>query len=110
MSSVASTIERAFTTATSTAKVADLQRDIVDPTSGPVHGLTTDHGVKVSNTDDWCVFMLSRRNHIINRLARLKVIDGRAGPSLLEDQISREKIHRFDHERYPIYISLDNHC
>lgn len=81
MSSVTSAIKQAFTTATSTAKVADLQRDIVDPS---VHGLTTDHGVKVSNTDDW-----------------LKVTEGKAGPSLLEDQISREKIHRFDHERIP---------
>jgi catalase len=24
-----------------------------------------------------------------------------SGPSLLEDQIAREKIHRFDHERIP---------
>lgn len=33
---------------------------------------------------------------------RLKVTDGqRAGPSLLEDHIAREKIHRFDHERIP---------
>ena len=35
-------------------------------------------------------------------LFRLKVSDGiHAGPSLLEDQIAREKIHRFDHERIP---------
>lgn len=34
--------------------------------------------------------------------SRLKVQDGtHTGPSLLEDQISREKIHRFDHERIP---------
>ena len=58
MSSVTSTIKQAFASATSTAKVADLQRDIVDPTSGSVRGLTTDHGVKVSNTDDWCISML----------------------------------------------------
>jgi catalase len=33
---------------------------------------------------------------------RLKVSDGQhTGPSLLEDQIGREKIHRFDHERIP---------
>ncbi|KAG6864749.1 hypothetical protein C0991_007424, partial [Blastosporella zonata] len=32
---------------------------------------------------------------------RLKVSDGGAGPSLLEDHISREKIHHFDHERIP---------
>jgi catalase len=34
--------------------------------------------------------------------ARLKATDGTApGPSLLEDQIGREKITRFDHERIP---------
>jgi catalase len=32
----------------------------------------------------------------------LKVSNGStSGPSLLEDQIAREKIHRFDHERIP---------
>ncbi|KAH8431393.1 catalase catA [Aspergillus melleus] len=47
--------------------------------------LTTDHGVKISNTDQW-----------------LRSVDeNRTGPSLLEDQIAREKIHRFDHERIP---------
>jgi len=35
-------------------------------------------------------------------LFRLRITDGRHnGPSLLEDQIGREKIHRFDHERIP---------
>jgi len=29
-------------------------------------------------------------------------VDGdKTGPALLEDQIAREKIHRFDHERIP---------
>ncbi|KAI9042323.1 catalase catA [Aspergillus affinis] len=47
--------------------------------------LTTDHGVKISNTDQW-----------------LRSVDeNHTGPSLLEDQIAREKIHRFDHERIP---------
>ncbi|KAF7597341.1 hypothetical protein BBP40_006281 [Aspergillus hancockii] len=47
--------------------------------------LTTDHGVRVSDTDHW-----------------LKSVDGNhTGPMLLEDQIAREKIHRFDHERIP---------
>lgn len=33
---------------------------------------------------------------------RLRITDGRHnGPSLLEDQIGREKVHRFDHERIP---------
>lgn len=60
-----------------------MKRDTIDVTSES--GLTTDHGVKVSNTDTWS-----------------KVSDGQHnGPSLLEDQIGREKIHRFDHERIP---------
>ena len=38
--------------------------------------LTTDHGVKISNTDQW-----------------LRSVDeNRTGPSLLEDQIAREKV------------------
>ncbi|EEP78713.1 catalase A [Uncinocarpus reesii 1704] len=64
-------------------KIKDLARDTSD-----VHApatITTDHGTKVSNTDNW-----------------LKSVDDhRTGPSLLEDQIAREKIHRFDHERIP---------
>ncbi|KAL1955823.1 hypothetical protein VTO42DRAFT_8062 [Malbranchea cinnamomea] len=64
-------------------KVADLARDTTD-VHAPV-SLTTDHGVKVHNTDNW-----------------LRVVDEKhTGPSLLEDQIAREKIHRFDHERIP---------
>jgi len=47
--------------------------------------LTTDFGVKQSNTDDW-----------------LKVAtEDKTGPMLLEDGHGREKIHRFDHERIP---------
>ncbi|VDB85012.1 unnamed protein product [Peniophora sp. CBMAI 1063] len=68
---------------TNTKKVNDLARNTVEVTPGA--NLTTDHGVKISNTDDW-----------------LKVTDGSStGPMLLEDQIGREKIHRFDHERIP---------
>lgn len=47
--------------------------------------ITTDWGVKQSNTDDW-----------------LKVTaEDKQGPMLMEDAFSREKIHRFDHERIP---------
>ncbi|PYH42895.1 catalase catA [Aspergillus saccharolyticus JOP 1030-1] len=64
-------------------KAVDLERDTVDVTTEQRQ--TTDHGVPISNTDNW-----------------LKAVDGdRTGPSLLEDQIAREKIHRFDHERIP---------
>ncbi len=36
-----------------TAKVTDLQKDTHVPSSKT--GLTTDHGVFVSDTDNWCV-------------------------------------------------------
>ena len=55
-------------------KVADMSRDTTD-----VHApnpFTTDHGTKVENTDNW---------------ARV-VDDKHTGPSLLEDQIAREKV------------------
>jgi len=70
------------------AKVASIKADIVD---GHVKSqkMTTDFGVPVPETaaNAW-----------------LKVVDsesGRQGPALLEDSISRERIHRFDHERIP---------
>ncbi|KAK9234006.1 catalase [Lipomyces kononenkoae] len=64
-------------------KAADITRDTVAVKHGKF--ITTDHGVPVHNTDNW-----------------LRVVDGHhSGPSLLEDQIAREKIHRFDHERIP---------
>lgn len=53
MSSVMEPAKQAFTAATSTNKVVDLQRDIQEPRTG--EHLTTDHGVKVSDTDNWCV-------------------------------------------------------
>lgn len=72
--------------ATRNKKNVDLERDTVSVLS--VHAKlpqTTDHGVPVENPENW-----------------LRVTDeNRTGPSLLEDQIAREKIHRFDHERIP---------
>ncbi|KAJ6506992.1 catalase-like domain-containing protein [Mycena sanguinolenta] len=74
-----STIQNIF----QTAKIKDLASVTEEVTAKT--GITTDHGVPVSDTDNW-----------------LKVTNGQnAGPSLLEDQIAREKIHRFDHERIP---------
>jgi catalase len=96
--SVFSTVKHAFDNILDTTKIKDLTADTVHVT--PASGLTTDHGVKVSDTDNWYVWlsMIKRRAYP----HRLKVTDGiHAGPSLLEDQISREKIHRFDHERIP---------
>ncbi|KAJ7910029.1 hypothetical protein B0H13DRAFT_2329706 [Mycena leptocephala] len=46
--------------------------------TAPSTGLTTDHGVRVLDTDNW-----------------LKLSNGSGpGPALLEDHIAREKIHR----------------
>ncbi|KAK9242122.1 catalase-like domain-containing protein [Lipomyces tetrasporus] len=68
---------------TGNKKAADIARDTVDVQQGKF--ITADHGVPVHNTDNW-----------------LRIVDGQhSGPSLLEDQIAREKIHRFDHERIP---------
>jgi catalase len=65
-------------------KLANLRRDVRDY-NDPKNRITTDYGVKQSNTDDW-----------------LKVAtEDRTGPMLLEDHASREKVHRFDHERIP---------
>jgi catalase len=61
-------------------KFADLARDTVD-----VHAkqhMSTDYGVKISDPDHW-----------------LRVADEkRTGPSLLEDQIAREKVCRSDQQ------------
>ncbi|KAF5392730.1 hypothetical protein D9757_000999 [Collybiopsis confluens] len=83
MSTATESVKQAFTSMTNNAKVADLKRNTVEVT--PSTGMTTDHGVFISDTDNW-----------------LRVSDGENhGASLLEDQIAREKIHRFDHERIP---------
>ncbi|KAJ5092415.1 hypothetical protein NUU61_007285 [Penicillium alfredii] len=77
-------VQEAIQRATSKEKkVVDLERDTANiHTKQP---LTTDHGVRVENTDQW-----------------LRIVDDKhTGPSLLEDQIAREKITRFDHERIP---------
>lgn len=67
-------VKHAVESLTEDKKIKDLQRDTVD-----VHApatITTDHGTKVSNTDNW-----------------LRAVDDhRTGPSLLEDQIAREKV------------------
>lgn len=55
MTSVGDSVKRAFKTATSTAKVVDLDRDTMDSAAFSGNTLTTDHGVKVSDTDNWFV-------------------------------------------------------
>lgn len=58
-------------------KILEMWPNTVDVTKQS-NRMTTDSGVKVHDTDSW-----------------LKVVsDGQEGPSLLEDQIGREKIHR----------------
>ncbi|KAI0815335.1 catalase [Irpex lacteus] len=79
--SVADALKQKFTAVAESAKIADLQYE----TTKPEQYLTTDQGVKVSETDNW-----------------LKAQNGtHTGPSLLEDHVGREKITRFDHERIP---------
>lgn len=65
-------------------KQQDMARDTKDYMDKN-NRLTTDYGVKQSNTDQWL--------RVVN--------ENRTGPALLEDAAGREKIHRFDHERIP---------
>ncbi|KAI1111565.1 catalase [Nemania sp. NC0429] len=64
-------------------KIAQL--DSVTRTLSKDDRITTDSGVKQQTADEWL------------RVTR----DDKIGPMLLEDSYSREKIHRFDHERIP---------
>lgn len=59
---------------TKSKKLDDLSRDTVNAHTGDAQ--TTDHGVRVENSEQW-----------------LRAADERkTGPSLLEDQIAREKV------------------
>ena len=83
MSSLTSTIKSAVGMS-GNSKIESIANDIVDIKDAKP-GITTDFGVPVPNTDQW-----------------LKASDGNnVGPHLMEDNIAREKIHRFDHERIP---------
>ncbi|KAH8801575.1 catalase-like domain-containing protein [Xylogone sp. PMI_703] len=64
-------------------KIKDMQERMANPTTSTP--ITTDTGVRVPDTDHW--LSASTADH--------------RGPSLLEDNIAREKIMRFDHERIP---------
>lgn len=47
-------LKQAFTAATQNAKLADLQRNKIDPGNhGGQYSHTTDHGVPVHDTDNW---------------------------------------------------------
>lgn len=66
--------EKLQNTASKSKKLVDLEADT--NTMNAAQCITTDHGTRVSNTDNW-----------------LRAVDGkRTGPSLLEDQIAREKV------------------
>lgn len=67
----------------SNKKTADMQPEMREPNTK--ESLTSDFGVKSGNHDNW----LSAST------------EDRQGPLLLEDNFSREKIMKFDHERIP---------
>lgn len=37
------------------AKIADMKRDVFDPSQGDLNYMTSDQGVKISDTDNWSV-------------------------------------------------------
>lgn len=82
---ITDTVKEAVTgSSTENKKIQSIQHNISDY-HDPNNRITTDYGVKQTNTDDW-----------------LKVAsEDKTGPMLLEDHAAREKIHRFDHERIP---------
>lgn len=85
-------------------KHADLQRDTVNVHDNK-HFSTTDFGTKVATQDDWLRVVNDDRtgedtDSLSNLLSWAHTLY-LPGPALLEDQIAREKIHRFDHERIP---------
>lgn len=73
--------EKAHDVMTSNAKIQDLQRDIQDTVRDSEKGMgqTTDHGVKIPDADHWL--------RIVNPQT------GQIGPTLLEDQIARERVY-----------------
>ncbi|KAI5803840.1 catalase-like domain-containing protein [Geopyxis carbonaria] len=86
LSSAASAATSKFNDVTTTnEKTIEMWPNTVDAAKKS-NRMTSDAGVKIHDTDHW-----------------LKAQDpqGRQGPSLLEDHLAREKIHRFDHERIP---------
>ena len=102
MSSITQAARNAYKSFTDNKKIKDLKTNMAEPTGSSE--LTTDFGAKISDTDNWYVACFSSGFSRIHRIyaLRLKVSDGTtSGPSLLEDHIAREKMHRFDHERIP---------
>jgi catalase len=107
MISMASTISQGVEKVVSMAskatdrKEADLQRDTVNVHDNK-HFSTTDFGTKVATQDDWLRVVNEGRTgrHSVSPTCPA-CLSPASGPMLLNDQIAREKIHRFDHERIP---------
>lgn len=82
---IADTVKEAVTgSPVENKKIQSMQHNITNYQDSN-NRITTDYGVKQTNTDDWL------------RVAT----EDKTGPALLEDHAAREKIHRFDHERIP---------
>ena len=105
MTSLASTVGRtAHAVFHPDQKLLDLKRITVDPQKDrPSGGMTTMHGMSLSNTETWYVALPSYSPGLkLTSGVRLKATHPEStGPALLEDQVAMEKIHRFDHERIP---------
>ncbi|KAJ4512085.1 catalase 1 [Exophiala dermatitidis] len=82
---IGESVAESVTAMTENKKVADLQKNVKDAHSK--QNTTTDYGIKVSDLDHWLKPVDEQNNTI--------------GPHALEDQIARERIMRFDHERIP---------
>ena len=83
-------------------KEADIQRDTVNVHDNKLFN-TTDFGAKVATQDDWLRVVNEDRTGMYSVTSTCSVLclHPALGPMLLNDQIAREKIHRFDHERIP---------
>jgi catalase len=76
-------VKQAVMSSNRDAKASQLAAVTKEPTQDS--RLTTDYGVKQNTADDWLRVNSSEQ----------------IGPGLIEDNFSRERIHRFDHERIP---------
>ena len=100
MTSVLSAVKESVRGAKETKKVHDLRHETTEPRG---EAMCSDHGTRIGDTENWCVGRSRRGAWAETRgTCRLRVMgDDASGPALLEDQLGREKMHRFDHERIP---------
>ena len=90
---MSSIIDSVRSTLSSNPKHSDLKKDTHETSTTAT--MRTDFGVAISDPDNWLKLASADSSH--------------GGPSLLEDNIAREKIHRFDHERIPEVRNLRAH-